>query len=809
MTKAYFRYLFPFSFLFLTFLSPAFAAGAAPAFLIELVELVLASAIMAYICHRLGLVPIIGFLIAGIIIGPNALGLIQDRELIDATAEIGVILLLFTIGIEFSLEKLAQIKKLIFVGGGLQLLLTTSLVVAGLAFFDIDYKVGIFTGFLVTLSSTAIVLKLLASRGETNSTPGKVSLGLLIFQDLAIIVMVMLIPMLAGQGGSALGIGLALGKAAILIVVVLWLARKLMPIILEKVAQTCSAELFLLSVIAICFGTAYLTSLADVSVSLGAFLAGLIVSESRFSQHAFSEILPLQILFSATFFVSVGMLLDTMFLMDHILIVLAAVAVVLVLKAITTALSVMTLGYPFHIAFASSLMLAQVGEFSFVLVSAGRDLGLTPMGMGEAGSQAFIASTVVLMVLTPFLTQIGMRLSGKMQARQAKMALDEAESELTLPVEIPHMENHVIIAGYGKAARKLTRVLMNSEISFNVITLNPDGAREAESHGIVVLRGDPVRQRTLILAGIERAKLLVIPDDDPEKAHQIAAVSKVTNPTVQVIARTRSISEIAHLTEAGVDRVIPEELEGIVQLLRGILLDYHLPMDEVTANLESVRSGNYLMIRTPESNVSSQSVIDCHSINQDCLDTRTINILPGAPVVGQTLSSLQLNKQFGVLVTNVIRGNTQYNIPQASFALVQGDHIEMSGTAEGFRKAAHLFRGEVTENASPNPSSAPHAGSHIDLEESIELVPDANADCSHTDRIRKVLPSAKGCEKCLQEGEGWVHLRICMTCGHVGCCDSSNGKHAAKHFQETGHPIARSLEPDESWGWCYIEKNML
>jgi CPA2 family monovalent cation:H+ antiporter-2 len=232
------------------------AAGAVPGFLPEIVALIVAGAGIAYLCNRFNLVPIIGFLLAGVIIGPYGLGLVRDQELVNSAAEIGVVLLLFTIGIEFSLEKLARIKRLIFIGGGLQVALATVVMLALLAAFGINWRAGLFTGFLIALSSTAIVLKLLGDRGETTAPYGQVNLGLLIFQDLAIIIMVLIVPMLSGSGGSALDIVWALAKALAIIIIVLLFARRLMPKILESVALTCSPELFLLTVIAICFGTA-------------------------------------------------------------------------------------------------------------------------------------------------------------------------------------------------------------------------------------------------------------------------------------------------------------------------------------------------------------------------------------------------------------------------------------------------------------------------------------------------------------------------------------------------------------------------
>lgn len=366
---------------------PVFAAGALPAYLTEVVALVLAGAVIAYVSKRIGLVPIVGFLIAGVIIGPNQLGLVKDIELVDATAEIGVLLLLFTIGIEFSLEKLAKIRRLIVGGGGLQVGLTTAAVTLILLPFGVDWKVGIFTGFLVALSSTAIVLKLLGDRNETGTEAGQASVGLLIFQDIAIIVMVLLVPMLAGAGGGPLDIAQALGTALGVIVLVFVVAQRLMPPLLEAVARTCSSEVFLLVIVGICLGTAYLVGLAGVSISLGAFLAGLVVSESKFSEHAFGEILPLQILFSATFFVSVGMLLDLGFLVQNLPLVLGIVVVLLLLKAVIAMASVRMLGYSLPVAAATGLTLAQVGEFSFVLERAGREVGLTPAGMGADGAR--------------------------------------------------------------------------------------------------------------------------------------------------------------------------------------------------------------------------------------------------------------------------------------------------------------------------------------------------------------------------------------------------------------------------------------
>ncbi|HZG53795.1 MAG TPA: cation:proton antiporter [Pyrinomonadaceae bacterium] len=786
-----------------------FAAGTIPPFLTEVVALLVAGAVIAYVCNRFGLVPIVGFLLAGVVIGPNALGLVRDRELVDAAAEVGVILLLFTIGIEFSLQKLARIKRLIFGGGGLQVGLATLLTMGVLTLFGVNWRAGLFTGFLVALSSTAIVLKLLGDRGETNEPQGQVGLGLLIFQDLAIIVMVLLVPMLSGSGGSAPGIGWALLKAGAIIAGVLLFARRLMPKILEMVARTCSPELFLLTVIAICFGTAYLTSLAGVSLSLGAFLAGLLVSESRFSEHALSEIMPLQILFSATFFVSVGMLLDLSFLVQNLPLVLGVVALVLVVKVATTGVSALALGYGLPVAATSGLMLAQVGEFSFVLERAGREVGLSPAGLSAAGSQTFIAATVVLMVLTPLLMQVGSIIARRLERRQAGREAATIAAQ-PLPEHLPQLQDHVIVAGYGEAARRLVRVLGGSGIPYIITTLSPAGANEAEAEGLAVLRGDASHQRTLQLAGVERAKMVVIADDDPATARRIAAVARTTNPTMRILVRTRYMAEIEPLTETGVDRVIAEELESIVGLFADVLRDYRIAAEEIEAHEEALRRGGYvaLLRDAPE---GEAAVVECQ-LPEDCLDTRTVTIRAGAHAATTPLAALALEAKYGIALRTLRRNGEVFDDPPEDFALQAGDELVLHGTAGSFARSAPLFRTQAGSPFEVDPAPAMQGDGGIDTGQLLELKPDAAASpsaCAHLGMTRAVRPSARGCEECLRTGDAWVHLRICMTCGHVGCCDSSKNKHASKHYPATEHPIVKSLERGEDWAWCYPDETYL
>lgn len=669
----------------------ALAAGEAPAFFSELAALIVASAVIAFLSFRIGLTPIIGFLLAGVIIGPNALGLVQDRELINAAAEVGVILLLFTIGIEFSLETLARISRLIFVGGGLMVGGVIVVTTLALLPFDVAWQAAIFTGFLMSLSSTAIVMKLLADRSETNTEPGQASLGILIFQDLAIVAMVLLVPILGGEGGGALDLTWALVKAVGIIAIVLFGARRIMPRILEAVARTCSPEIFLLTVIAICFGTAYLTSLAGVSLSLGAFLAGLLVSESRFGQQAFSEILPLQILFSAAFFISVGILLDLQFLVMNLPLVLMGLVMVVLLKGIITALSVRALGYSFGVSAAAGLILAQVGEFSFVLERAGREVGLTPLGLGEDGAQTFIACTVLLMGITPFMSSLGSRLAGRFESTTTPQGVEEDDVPEELEEAFAKLDDHVVIAGYGDTARALASAFDETNVPYAIATLSPTGATEAEEHNRLVVRGDYTKGYILNLVGVERAKMLIIPDDQPAMAHRTISVARASFPDLTIVACTPYSGSVHELKAAGATDVISAD--------------------------------------------------------------------------------------------------------RAATKLIVWDALSRAGVSDD---RAHQVLDKLMDEAVAGPEKRL-------IQLSAEQL--TSNKCLHTESVSVVeAPERMVCPACVAQGDSWVHLRICMSCGHVGCCDSSKNKHATKHFETSQHPVMRSLEEGETWAWCYVDE---
>lgn len=656
-------------------------------FLGEIVALFALSAFIAYLCTRIRLVPIAGFLITGVLVGPNALGLVQDPKLVSTLAEIGVILLLFEIGIEFSLGKLARLKRAITLGGGLQVGGTIAVVTGAAKLAGVGWGPSIYTGCLVALSSTAVVLSLLADRGETDTPAGQVSLAMLIFQDLAIVAMILVIPMLGGAGGSGWAVAGALGKAALVIAVVLVLARVIVPRLLEGIAYVRRPELFVLVVAAIGLGTAWLVSLAGVSLELGAFLAGLVVSESEYSEQALSEVLPFRSLFNAVFFVSVGMLMDLSFFIEHPLLLVGGVVAVLVGKALIITISALALGMPIRIAATAGLILAQIGEFSFVLERTGRAVGLSPFGLGAAGEQAFIVAAVLLMLGTPALMSVAPRFGRWLQGTVlGRLTEDTGEDETGSGTAL---EDHVVIVGFGPAGRRLAQVLYEDDLPFVIVDLNPASIKEARAMGYNAIYGDATRAPLLHEAGLHRAKLCVVVVNDQDAAYRITSVARYENPTLQLIVRTRFLSELDRFREAGADVVVPEEIETSVQIFAHVLRAYQVDRDEIETQVRTIRAHDYELLR---GNAGNGAHLLLQGLDDEGVHTRTVRLRDECPATQCTLGELHLEDEHGLRVLAVRRGDDTVSAPDTDFTLQGGDRLVVVGSADAFDESAHLFR---------------------------------------------------------------------------------------------------------------------
>ena len=443
------------------------------------ISLVLAFSILVLlVCYRFKIPEVIGLLLTGVIAGPSVLGIFTNMHDIDYIAEIGVVLLLFTIGMEFSFKSLMQVKKEFLVGGTLQVLFTFAASFVLSLLLGLSMNTAILIGFLIALSSTAIVLRLLQEKDELGTPHGRIILGILIFQDVAAVPMMLIIPFLTGSSGSLLQtIPVLLLEIIGMILLVIVGTTWLVPKVLHRVARTRSQELFLLSVAVIGLAMAWLTSSIGMSMALGAFLAGLIISESKFSHQALGTILPFRYVFTSIFFVSIGMLLDIGFLFSHPALILAAVVAVLVIKAVVGGATTAILGYPVRTAVLVGLALSQVGEFSFILSRIGLDGGLLSPDL----YQFFLATSILTMGISPFLMGMSTGISDLIcrLPLPARLKSDKCGPEEGREA----IRDHIVIIGYGLNGRNLSRAAKSAKVPYVIIEMNPDTVAKESSKG--------------------------------------------------------------------------------------------------------------------------------------------------------------------------------------------------------------------------------------------------------------------------------------------------------------------------------------
>jgi monovalent cation:H+ antiporter-2, CPA2 family len=657
-------------------------------FLKSLEVIFIASAAVILLLYKLKIPSLIGFIIAGIIIGPHGVGLIKDTHFIEILAEIGVILLLFTIGIEFSMVKLLRIKKAVLGGGGSQVMLTIA-ASAGLTYLAIGHvNKSIFFGFLYALSSTAIVLKLLAERGEIDSPHGHTMVGILIFQDLCIVPLMLLIPVLAGDSIDVMDVAMKMGTAAFIITVVLLSARWIVPAFLHQVVRTKSRELFLTTIILLCLGIALLTSRFGLSLALGAFLAGLIISESEYAHQALADILPFKDSFMGLFFVSIGMLMNLEFVFDNSIIIAEVVALIFVLKIITGISSALLIGNPPRTAILAGLGLAQIGEFSFVLAIAGKAAGL----ITEDFYQIFLSSSVVTMIVTPFLLNAAPSASEWIAARPLMQKLAGKRKVFEGDGAPRKRHDHVIIVGFGLNGKNLAKVLKEAEIPYVVLEMNSDTVREMRKKGEPIHYGDGTSKEILHKMGIEKARLLVIAISDPISTRRIVSIARQSNRDVYIIVRTRYLIEVDELNKLGADEVIPEEFETSIEIFSRVLHRYSFPRNAILDMVNKIRSNSYTAFRNVE--LPRRHLFDKYEwLPEIEIDGYRIN--EGSHLIDRTIKELQIRKKTGVTIIAVRRGKTVLSNPEPDFVLKQGDYILFTGDRENMNNALTFFKGDI------------------------------------------------------------------------------------------------------------------
>lgn len=635
-------------------------------FLSDLLIVFALGGVVVYALRALKLPPIVGLLLAGAAMGPSGLSLVDDQHRVEILAEIGVVLLLFTIGLEFSLAQLMHMWR-VLLGGGLGQMLATIGLVSLLGYMVTDgWREAVFLGFLAALSSTAIVLRLLGERAQLASPMGRIALGVLLFQDLCIVPLMLLTPFLAGQGSGVSDLLVTLLKAAGVVVGVVLAARWLVPPVLLRVVQTRSRELFLTLILVLCLGTAWLTALAGLSLALGAFLAGLAISESEYSHQALAEAIPFRDAFGSLFFISIGMLMDVGFVARSPFLVLGAVVFIVLLKAVAATVPALLLGYPLHVALAAGLALAQVGEFAFVLSRSGRELGL----IDGDHYQLFLSASVITMLLTPALLYAGRLPSQRMPQKAPAETREEAHVKLS---------GHVVVAGYGVNGQNLTRALSATQIPYTILEMNPETVRSARARGEPIHFGDCTKAAVLEGLGIQKARMFVVAISDASSTRQAVSLARSLSPTLYILARTRFVAEIVELKKLGADEVIPEEFETSVEIFARVLHRFDVPRNIVLDLMARVRGDMYEMLRAPSSERMSLAT---GLAKLEGLDVERIAVLSGSPADGKTLSQIALRATTGASVLAVQRSEELMLNPGANLELRAGDVLVLLGGQE-------------------------------------------------------------------------------------------------------------------------------
>jgi CPA2 family monovalent cation:H+ antiporter-2 len=604
------------------------------------------------LCHRLHVPAIVGYLLTGVVAGPHGFRLITGPCEVELLADVGVVMLLFTIGIELSLKSLVRIKRPALIGGPIQVVLTMAAASLISRELGLSWRESIFIGFLMSLSSTAIVLKLFQESAVVDSPHGSIALGILIFQDIIIVPMILLTPLLGGSSGN-LSISLLVlsAKGIGILLVVFASARWVVPAVMYQIARTRSRELFMLSIVALCLGVAWLTYYIGLSLALGAFLAGLILSESEYSGQALGNMLPFRDVFMSFFFVSIGMLLDVGFLVQRPWLIAVTALCVIILKAVLAGSTAVLLGFPLRTTILVGLALSQIGEFSFILSRSGIEYGLLP----APTYQLFLVVSVLTMAATPFVLALGPyaadRISRLPLPRRLKAGLYFTPMTASAETKI-HYNDHLIIVGFGLNGRNVARSARAAGIPYVIIETNPETVRAEKRKGEPICFGDATREAVLADARIEDARVLVVVISDPTATRAIIEIARRLNPTLCIIARTRFVQEVKHLYELGANEVIPEEFETSVEIFTRVLLKYLMPRDEIERFTAEVRADGYEMLRSLSKEPTPLSALKLHIPD---IEISALRVHPGSPVVGKTLGQVGLRKKYGVTLLAIRR----------------------------------------------------------------------------------------------------------------------------------------------------------
>jgi CPA2 family monovalent cation:H+ antiporter-2 len=662
---------------------------------LELVLLYLVAAVLGVVvCRSLRLPPMLGYLVVGVLIGPNALAFAQDSAGVKYLAEFGVVFLMFVIGLEFNLPKLKSMRTLVFGLGLSQVTLTMAGTLAGHALlvwlystvfgrvWQMSWQGAVVLGGAIAMSSTAIVVKLMAERLEMESEHGKRVMGVLLFQDLAVVPLLVLIPALKSTGEELMvAMALATLKAAALLTVLLVGGQKVMRWWLTLVARRKSEELFMLNLLLVTLGLAYLTEHAGLSLALGAFVAGMLVAETEYKHQVETDIRPFHDVLLGLFFITIGMKLDWRPVLDQWLLVLLLTSGPVIAKAVLVAALARAFNAQPGVALRTGLYLAQAGEFGFVLLTLGADNGLVaPEWMSPV-----LASMVLSMLATPFLIMYSNTIVNKLSSSDWMM---QSVALTTIAKKAIAAEKHIIICGYGRSGQNLARLLAPEGIPYMALDLDPDRVRQAAAAGQSVVFGDAARLQSLMAAGLARAAAVVVTYHDTPSALKILRQVQEHAPKVPVIVRTIDDADFEKLRAAGATEVVPEAIEGSLMLAGHALALVGVPMKRVIRITRDARDARYSLLRGYFHGADDDTVEEL-----DQARLKSVSLPEAARYLGDTLESLALHA-VGVSVVSVRSGSGRVSEPRPEHVLAAGDTLVLSGLPKALALAEEkLLRG--------------------------------------------------------------------------------------------------------------------
>ena len=635
----------------------------------------LAAVLGVVVCRSLKLPPMLGYLAVGVLIGPNALALAQNAESVRYLGEFGVVFLMFVIGLEFNLGKLRAMRQHVFGLGLLQVALTMLLIFSGAlliswlapGLWQLSWQGALALSGAAAMSSTALVVKLLSDRIELDSEHGRRVMGILLFQDLAVVPLLVLIPALGAPAEQMMGaIGMALLKAVILVGLLLTGGQRLMRWWLTLVARRKSEELFVLNLLLVTLALAWLTELAGLSLALGAFIAGMLISETEYKHQVETDIRPFHDVLLGLFFISIGMMLDWREVTQHWPLVLLLLLIPVLLKLVLITALAWALGGTQGVALRTGLYLAQAGEFGFVLLSLAQGSDLIPPNL----LNPVLASMVLSMLVTPLIVLNANAIVMKLVANEW---MQQSLQMTSIARKAINTQRHVIICGYGRCGQNLARMLDQEGIAYIALDLDPDRVRQAAAAGNSVVFGDAARVQSLMAAGLARASAVVVTYLDTPGALKVLGSVREHAPSVPVVVRTVDDHDLEKLQAAGATEVVPEAIEGSLMLASHALALVGVPMRRVIRSAQAQREARYSLLRGYFHGADDDTV---HELEQERLATLTLP--SGLRAVGQSLGEQALHA-VGVRVVHLRRSDGQLVSPDDSLVLKDGDTLVLSG----------------------------------------------------------------------------------------------------------------------------------